>query len=340
MSRRSVSALVIGGLACLLWTGCSQAGDTGAEAASRPAADVEAASTDAASTAAPPAATPPATAQPPEIAQWVEGLRRECNEGGGRWGGVSDYITTGDFNGDGRTDYILNQGGAACPHPDLGVAGMFGGGNAGTAHQFLLSGANGGYALHHGFSTGWLEPSNIVRRGDRDVVVLEGSWRRSGGEVTRVIWGWDGNAINVVERQDAQGRSVDEEGRPVRASGRGGGAQAALPFREGEYWRLPSDPEYTGSISITASMVRYSDSAVERACRVDAREVSGAQARLTLSCFPCDEDGTCTSGRTNPPYTVTIHAEDANHIRVVGAPARRSVLENVRYRYAGPPWGS
>ncbi|MCC7268590.1 MAG: hypothetical protein IT546_14800, partial [Caulobacteraceae bacterium] len=60
MSRRSVSALVIGGLACLLWTGCSQAGDTAAEAASRPAADVEAASTDAASTAAPPAATPPA----------------------------------------------------------------------------------------------------------------------------------------------------------------------------------------------------------------------------------------------------------------------------------------
>ena len=153
---------------------------------------------------------------PPEIGQWVQSVRRECTNAGGRWAGISDFLLRADFNGDGRVDYVLQWGGADCPHPQSPV-GAFSWGNAGPDNDFLISQPGGGYRLYDGFLAE-INQERILRRGDRDVLVFEGSWTEPGGEIKKVIRGWTGEGIAVIERLDARGRQVNERGYPLQSS--------------------------------------------------------------------------------------------------------------------------
>src|SRR5690606_26493561 len=88
---------------------------------------------------------------PPEVGQWVQSVRRECVANGGQFRGISNFVLPGDFNGDGRPDYVLQWGGADCPDPHGGSGGAFAWGNAGPDNDFLLSQPGGGYRLYEGF---------------------------------------------------------------------------------------------------------------------------------------------------------------------------------------------
>lgn len=165
---------------------------------------------------------------PPEVGQWVQMVRRECTANGGQFGGISNFVLPGDFNGDGRPDYVLQWSGAQCPDPHGGAGEAFAWGNAGPDNDFLLSQAAGGYRLYEGFHAE-LGEGDVVRQGDRDIIVINGRWAQPGGEVRKVIHGWTGQSIDVIERQDARGQRVDERGYPLQASGRSPVSDAAFP---------------------------------------------------------------------------------------------------------------
>lgn len=266
---------------------------------------------------------------PPEVGQWVQERRRGCVEEGGRWEGIADFILAGDFNGDGRTDYILQWGGMRCPDNSGSISDPWG--RAGPPNDFLISQPGGGYANSGGFSS-YLTRDNVVRRGDRVVVVVEGASFREGGEIHKVVWGWDGTEITVLERHDAEGRLVDEDGYPIAAAASGSSASGALPFREGNYHPIPMDPEYTGSLSITASTIHAGGTAVDEKCWVLSTQIDGPSVRMTLAC------GECVRGDCNHliPYdedqTLTIHAESPTVIRITGMLLGHG---DGRYRYRG-----
>lgn len=301
VGKRFISAMAGFGL---LLSACGQAD-----------ADAAAAGTEDAAGAAVEASADTQT-PPPEVEAWIQSVREECAEAGGRFEGISDHLIPGDFNGDGRTDYVLSWGGVSCPDEFGSAGGALGGGNSGPRNDFLISQADGGHEIVGGFNS-FLEASNIERRGERDVVVINGTWFQPGGEVHKVIWGWNGSAMDVIERQDAQGRPVDDQGRLIRAGG-SAASGAALPFREGGYQPVPVDPEYYGSLSITATTVRYGDTAADVMCQVQSRDVQGSTARLTLDCGEC-MDADCRSlDRYGSPYTVTIRAESQTRLRITG----------------------
>lgn len=207
MSRHMTIAAVACVSAAALLVACDRTSDGKAQAA--PASG--------ASSATPSAVSPQAGGQqlPPEVGQWVQKVRRECTEAGGRWAGISNFILRGDFNGDGSVDYVLQWGGADCPHPQSFSA--FGWGNAGPKNDFLISQPGGSYRLFDGFLAEFGQES-IVRLGNRDVLAFEGTWSEPGGEIHKIIRGWTGRGIDIVERQDAHGRPVDARGYPVRSA--------------------------------------------------------------------------------------------------------------------------
>jgi hypothetical protein len=173
---------------------------------------------------------------------------------------------------------------------------------------------------------------NMVRRGDRDVIILEGRWPRPGGDVHRIIWGWNGQAVGVIERQNASGQSVDEDGLPSRDARPAASAAASLPFREGGYEPIPANPEYTAYLSITASAIHYGDTATDQMCRIESSEVNGMSVRLIIRCGECEERP-CISPQYGQPYAVNIRAESSTILDIAGINLGHG---DGRYRYVGP----
>lgn len=273
---------------------------------------------------------------PPEVGLWVQAVRRECAEARGRWGGIADFILPGDFNGDGRTDYIVMRQGLTCSSTSgdgLGPLEQLWG-NAGPGNDFIVSQPGGGYRTYDGFAVPELTRDNIIRRGNRDVVALEGRWFRAGGEVHKVIWGWTAQGPAVIERQDAQGRPVDEDGYRVQAAAPNAGG--ALPFREGVYAHTdtPCGDEGAVTRTITASTFTTNTISDEEPCRIESRQVNGARVQLTVRCeIGCGNagDGPCPT-QYDRPQTMTIHAESPTMINITGA----NQDWNGRHRYCHP----
>lgn len=175
---------------------------------------------------------------PPPVKAWLDERQRECRADRGRFSVTGSYVLQADFNGDRQPDYVLMSGGLACDTPD----GMdpFAYGSAGPENTFLMSG-RGGYRTVDGFMS-YLDQSNIVRRGDRDVLVIKGPWRLAGGIETTSVWSWDGTRMTISSRTDPQGRELDDDGRPIPASGKAagtGGAPRADPTR----WTVATPPQ-------------------------------------------------------------------------------------------------
>jgi hypothetical protein len=262
---------------------------------------------------------------PPEVGQWVQAGRQDCIDAGGRFSGAADFILRGEFNGDGRTDYLLMGGGLSCS-VDLS-------GREGPRNDFLISQSNGGYALHGGFPAFEVTDEQIARRNDRDVVVLEGTWFRPGGEVHKILWGWNGSEITVVERQDQNGRAVDEEGYPVQ--GAAAGVSSALPFREGLYGTgekqfFPPTGEYSYPSTLYVSATEFDGHSPR--CRVTQRVIRAAEVRMAFQCEEDCSDGVCT---TAPPGTTTIRVLGQDRVSITIDGGGLDYMSG-EYTYVGP----
>lgn len=131
---------------------------------------------------------------------------------------------TADFNGDDRPDYLVVTPGHGCANEGPPY------GNAGPPNDFILSGASG-YRVSDGFM-GWAAPAMIERRGEHDVLVYAGGgFNGRCGAVMSAVWGWTGQAMEVIERRNDRGEIVDEQG--CRAGAGQAASGAGLPVREG-----------------------------------------------------------------------------------------------------------
>jgi hypothetical protein len=146
---------------------------------------------------------------------WIATQRRNCNTPGDRFDarGIrfeafngrngneaavgANIFRAADFNGDGRSDFIMitNDGGCRTSgnegDTDFGMIG-----ERGIPHDFLVSGPRG-YQLESETLVGDDLMSKVVRRGDRDVIELrftaENALPRDYGRcglVAQVVFGW------------------------------------------------------------------------------------------------------------------------------------------------------
>lgn len=298
-------------------------------------------------------ATPAAEApqDPPlplrEINRWIEGVRQECEDMGGRFGGVQDHLLPGDFNGDGRMDYVLRWGGVSCPHPEGWAGGALAPGNAGPSNDFLISQPGGGYQQVSGFSS-FIEASNIQRQGARDRIVIDGTWFEADGEVHKVIWGWTGEEMDVVERQDAQGRPVDSNGRLIRAAAPAGSASTS-PFRDGFWVTGEAYPVNRGNgwENLHEEALEFAGSTFVRhnggdadACRIVEQSTQGAETRVTFQCLiSCGNggEGPCPERYDPQRHVMTIRSLDRNRFRVSVSRAPYDYW-NGEYTWYGTEW--
>ena len=251
---------------------------------------------------------------PPEVGPWIQKVREECMANGARFEGIRDFVLPADFNGDGREDYVLMWGGANCVDPGGSASGGFGWGRAGPTNDFLISTPDG-YVVQDGFMSE-LGRDNIKRRGDRDVIELEGGWNTDGGDVARVVHGWDGSQMQILERFNSAGQSVDGDGYPIGASTSvqaGGG----LPFREGVYIQAGGNcarivQDFLESRTITASEFISDNLSDSDVCRVNSKTVSGQNATLNIQCLEScgngGEEGDICPERYGERYTVNVRA--------------------------------
>ncbi|MBI1407044.1 MAG: hypothetical protein GC145_13070 [Caulobacter sp.] len=182
-----------------------------------------------------PAALPPAA-----LAAWEGYARQQCRTMGERFvqvrftrlakGATVDrpgrgiFVTT-DFNGDGKPDFIAVTANQGCSGqaPGQGVV------------DFILS-TGDKYRAVEGYS-GPFDVSMVNKRKGRDVVDFPGGFFGSCGEVTVAVWGWSGDRMDVIERRNSTGQSVDKEGCAVaaRTSAPPAGNSTFPPIEPG-YW--------------------------------------------------------------------------------------------------------
>lgn len=259
---------------------------------------------------------------PPEVGPWIRKVREECLANGARFEGISDFVLPADFNGDGREDYVLMWGGANCVDPGGSASGGFGWGRAGPTNDFLISSPNG-YVIQDGFMSN-LGRENIKRQGDRDVIELEGGWNMDGGEVVRVIHGWDGNQIQILERFNSAGQSVDGDGYQIQTAA-GSSATTTLPFREGVYIlaggncaRISQD--FLETRTITATQFISDNGGDSDVCRVNSTTVNGQTATLNIQCLiSCGnggEEGDICPERYDERFNMRVRAVSQTRVNL------------------------
>jgi hypothetical protein len=140
-----------------------------------------------------------------------------------------------DFNEDGRSDFIVITPNEGCVEDGPLNYGSHGG----PPVNFVIS-TPSGYQTFQGFGA-YVSPDMIERRGNRDVLNLALTFNATGrcGPVAAAIWGWNGSGITVIERRNAIGQLVDQEGCAAsQASAASAPARAntsGLPIRPGYY---------------------------------------------------------------------------------------------------------
>lgn len=192
------------------------ANDAQTSTATNATTSVAAATPAAASTALPPAA----------LSAWESFARGQCRDQGERFaavrfaplaereeavdlveqhfsGGKGGFVSA-DFNADGSPDFVVTTPGHGCLTSNPAY------GDQGPPVDFIVSSASG-YRVFDGFM-GWIAPSMIARRGNRDLLDLPAGFNGRCGAATKVIWGWTGTDIDALERRNERGQLVDREG--------------------------------------------------------------------------------------------------------------------------------
>lgn len=217
---------------------CSVQSDANADTGDRAVSNSPAAS--AASAQPSSATTAPAALPTAALAAWESYARQECRAMGERFTPVrfSPLATVGpvdrrdhggfvatDFNGDGQTDFVIATASQGC-----GGAGPGAG-----AVDFILSNA-GGYRAVEGFR-GSIDSTMVKRRNGRSVVEYPGGFFGNCGEVALAEWGWNGQKMDVVERRNGKGQTVDQEGCEVAARPAAAvTSNSSFPPIEAGYW--------------------------------------------------------------------------------------------------------
>lgn len=222
----------------LALTACSSQSDANADTGDRAVSSsppAKAASAQPSSATLAPVVLPPAA-----LAAWESYARQECHAMGERFTPVrfTPLITGGmvgrrdrggfvatDFNGDGQTDFVIATASQGCS----------GAGPSTGAVDFILSNA-GGYRAVEGFA-GSIDSTMVKRRNGRDVVEYPGGFFGNCGEVALAVWGWNGQKMDVVERRNSNGQTVDREGCAVasRSAAPVTGNSSFPPIETG-YW--------------------------------------------------------------------------------------------------------
>ncbi len=196
------------------------------------------------------AAAPPASLPPAALAAWEAYAREQCALDDSRFTSVTfvplsemeeQVVEAGqqtvedrggfiaaDFNGDGRPDFVVatSSHGCATQGPAYG--------SSGPPNDFILSTADG-YLVVDGFM-GWTGAATIERRGERDMLVYAGgNLNGSCGTVARVVWGWTGREMDVLERRNERGEIVDQEGCTAREQAASAGSATFPPLQQGIY---------------------------------------------------------------------------------------------------------
>lgn len=234
----SILALALGACGKASADGAGAAGNGDAAIAAQAAAATTAASSE--TTPAASAASLPA----PALAAWEAYARGECKANGEKFAAVrfqpladdaqaggsdaplAGYLQ-GDFNADGTPDYAVTTDNYGC----VNTSGAPAYGNAGPPVDFIISGANG-YKVAQGFMA-YLASGNLGKHGGRDVVITDASFNGECGPVTKVVWGWTGSKMDVLERRNDKGAKVDQEGCPVGQAAKAGGNFP--PIKQGIY---------------------------------------------------------------------------------------------------------
>lgn len=227
---------------------CSAQSDANADTGNRAASNsspAKAASAQPSPSPATPVALPPAA-----LAAWESYARQECRAIGERFtpvrftplarGAVVDrrdrggFVAT-DFNGDSQPDFVVATASQGC-----GGAGPGAG-----AVDFILSNA-GGYRAVEGFA-GLFDSAMLKRRNGRDVIEYPGGFFGNCGEVAVAVWGWNDQKMEVIERRNGKGQTVDREGCTVAA-------RPAAPV-SGNSSFPPIEPGYwAGGVSCTEAI--------------------------------------------------------------------------------------
>lgn len=154
---------------------------------------------------------------PAEVRQWETSAGEECRKVGGRFDGVANHVVTGDFNGDGKTDYLMRWDGVKCVKPGGGNQSAFNWGPAGPDNDFLISEGET-FRMVEGFQ-GSVEQGDVTRRGQADVITVQNE--EPDAPVRRQIWGFNDGKIEVIERQGEDGGLVTDGGRPINQPANG-----------------------------------------------------------------------------------------------------------------------
>lgn len=223
--------------------GCGKQSADGAGAGTG-AGDTAAA--DAASAAAAvPASDKTATTLPaPALAAWESYSKGLCKDFGEKFAAVRFYplagarsagegsdpeggYLQGDFNSDGTPDFAVTTDNNGCVNTSGGTPY----GDAGPPVDFIISGANG-YKVAEGFMA-YLAAGNLGRHGGRDVVITDVAINGACGPISKVVWGWTGSKMDVLERRNDKGAKVDQEGCPVGQAAKASGNFP--PIKQGIY---------------------------------------------------------------------------------------------------------
>lgn len=176
-----------------------------------------------------PAVASAQTKAPLPIVRWMQSFEPDCRAQRGRLVMTDTPFMEADFNGDRQPDYLVSEGMFECR--DRRGTDLFAGnsGRLGPEIHFLISSPEG-HRQVPGFSANPYELS-IEKQGNREVLVVTPSHSYS-GDVKRIVWAWNGQKMDIVERRNGKGQLVDQEGRvtaarPAASPPAGGSAPAA-----------------------------------------------------------------------------------------------------------------
>ena len=234
--NRAASAASLLVLALAL-TACGKQSADGAGAGKTAAAD-----TASGATAAPDKAAE--TLPAPALAAWESYSKTLCKDMGEKFAAVHFYplasapatgegsdaqggYLQGDFNSDGTPDFAVTSDNNGC----VNTSGAPPYGNAGPPVDFIISGAKG-YKVVEGFMA-FLAAGNLGKHGGRDVVITDGAFNGTCGPVTKIVWGWSGSKMDVLERRNDKGAKVDQEGCPAGQAAKASGNFP--PVKQGVY---------------------------------------------------------------------------------------------------------
>jgi hypothetical protein len=126
---------------------------------------------------------------PAALTDWHNDARAECERGGGTFRD-GDYWQTGDFNGDGRPDFLVTRAAFGCDGNDI-----FSGGTHGDTYEVLVSTATGYSLVEEGILA---HDAKVAERAGRTVVLTPDQ------DDARIEhhWAWDGSKLAITGDTD------------------------------------------------------------------------------------------------------------------------------------------